>query len=152
MIKFCQQCANNKHDKNLCFHGYYWTYMDYVKTCNVCGGTFIDVDFPASDFHDLVKVTNNLEFVQYMMELYKTNIVEYESKMVSYREQAARIYQKENEEFERRTGQPGSCPNCKSIRIKKISKSRRLFSVGFWGLGSDKIGKTYECLNCGYKW
>ena len=152
MVKFCQKCADNKHDKNLCFHGYYWTYMDYVRTCNVCGGTFIDIDFPNKDLRDLIEVTNNLEFIKYMMELYKTDIVEYESKMVSYREQAARIYQKENEDFERKTGQTASCPNCKSIRIKKISTTRRLFSVGFWGLGSDKIGKTYECLNCGYKW
>ena len=152
MIKFCQQCADNKHDKNLCFHGYYFWIKPSIYECPICHGILTDVDFPSKDFGDLTAVVNNLEFVQHMMDLYKTNIVEYESKMVSYREQAARIYQKENEDFERKTGQTASCPNCKSIRIKKISKSRRLFSVGFWGLGSDKIGKTYECLSCGYKW
>lgn len=152
MIKFCQQCANNKHDKNLCFHGYYWTYMDYVKTCNVCGGTFIDVDFPSSDFHDLVKVTNNLEFVQYMMDLYKTDIVEYESKMMPYREQAEKIYQKENEEYNRRVQSQPHCPNCNSTDIKKIRTANRMFSVSLFGLASNKIGKTYECMRCRYKW
>ena len=44
------------------------------------------------------------------------------------------------------------CPTCGSYHTNKISAVGRAVSVGFWGLGSSKIGKTYECKKCGYKW
>lgn len=152
MIAFCQHCADTENEKYACFHGYYDQYGNSKIKCPVCGGTFIDVDFLASDFHDLVKVTNNLEFIKYMMELYKTDIVEYESKMMPYREQAERIYQKENEEYNRRVQSQPHCPNCNSTDIKKIRTANRMFSVSLFGLASSKIGKTFECKSCGYKW
>ena len=44
------------------------------------------------------------------------------------------------------------CPTCGSTDIKDISTLNRMVSVGAFGLASDKIGKTKECKNCGYKW
>lgn len=152
MIKFCQQCADTGNEKYACFHGYYYQYKETIRECSACGGTFIDIDFPAGDLRYLIKVTNNIEFIKYMMELYKTDIVEYESKMMPYREQAERIYQKENEEYNRRVQSQPHCPNCNSTDIKKIRTANRMFSVSLFGLASNKIGKTYECMRCRYKW
>ena len=44
------------------------------------------------------------------------------------------------------------CPTCGSPDIKKIGNIERAASVGFWGLFSKKINKTFECKNCGYMW
>lgn len=44
------------------------------------------------------------------------------------------------------------CPTCGSNKIEKISGVSRAASVGVFGLASSKIGKTFECKNCGYKW
>ena len=44
------------------------------------------------------------------------------------------------------------CPTCQSTNIKKISTTNRLISVATLGLASSKIGKQFECKNCGYKW
>ena len=44
------------------------------------------------------------------------------------------------------------CPTCGSTNVQRISTASRLGSTLFWGLASDKIGKTMECKNCGYKW
>lgn len=44
------------------------------------------------------------------------------------------------------------CPNCGSTNIAKISTTNRLFSTVLLGLASSKIGKTYECKHCKYKW
>lgn len=44
------------------------------------------------------------------------------------------------------------CPTCHSYNVRPISSLNRAGSVFAWGLFSSKIGKTYECLNCKYKW
>lgn len=44
------------------------------------------------------------------------------------------------------------CPTCGSIDIKKLSLTRKSFSVEMVGLASSSIGKTFVCKNCGYKW
>ena len=41
------------------------------------------------------------------------------------------------------------CPACGSLNIKKIGSVERAASVGLFGLFSKKIGKTFECKNCG---
>lgn len=45
-----------------------------------------------------------------------------------------------------------TCPMCNSTNLEKITAPKRIFSAGIFGLGSDKIGKSFECKNCGYKW
>ena len=40
------------------------------------------------------------------------------------------------------------CPICGSTNLKKLSALDRGTSAFMWGLGSNKIGKTYECRNC----
>lgn len=152
MIKFCQHCADTGNEKYDCFHGYYRNYKDTVINCWTCNEPLTNVDFPDDDFRYLRKVTNNIEFIKYMMELYKTDIVEYESKMMPYREQGERIFQQEADEYNRRVQSQPHCPNCNSTDIKKIRTANRMFSVSLFGLASNKIGKTYECMRCRYKW
>jgi len=40
------------------------------------------------------------------------------------------------------------CPYCKSTDTKKISGTSRLLSVGFFGIGSGKVGKQWHCRKC----
>lgn len=44
------------------------------------------------------------------------------------------------------------CPNCGMRAGHEFGKIEKGASLGFWGIYSDKLGKTYECANCGYKW
>ena len=44
------------------------------------------------------------------------------------------------------------CPTCQSTDVQPISTFSRGASVLTFGLFSSKIGKTYECKNCKYKW
>lgn len=41
------------------------------------------------------------------------------------------------------------CPYCGSSNLSKIDALQRGISIGFWGLGSSKIGKQWHCKNCG---
>ncbi len=40
------------------------------------------------------------------------------------------------------------CPICGSTDLKKLTALDRSASAFMWGLGSNKIGKTYECKKC----
>ena len=42
-----------------------------------------------------------------------------------------------------------SCPYCGATNVKKILATSRIASVGFFGLGSRKIGKQWHCTKCG---
>lgn len=44
------------------------------------------------------------------------------------------------------------CPNCGKKAGHEISVVKKSVSVATFGLASNKIGKTYECKNCKYKW
>jgi len=44
------------------------------------------------------------------------------------------------------------CPTCGSENVKKITLLNRAVSIGMLGLLSGKIGKNYECKDCGSKW
>lgn len=44
------------------------------------------------------------------------------------------------------------CPHCHSTNIKAISGTKKVASIIGFGILSNNIGKTYECLNCKYKW
>lgn len=44
------------------------------------------------------------------------------------------------------------CPQCDSLLVQPIHTKKRLFSVGLFGVASDTVGKSMECLNCKYKW
>ena len=44
------------------------------------------------------------------------------------------------------------CPTCGSTNLIRISGLNRAASVFMFGIASSKIGKQFECKNCGYKW
>ena len=44
------------------------------------------------------------------------------------------------------------CPTCGSTNINNISTVNRTASLFVAGLASSKIGKQFECKDCGYKW
>lgn len=44
------------------------------------------------------------------------------------------------------------CPNCGSANTKRITTVDRVVSTTMVGVASSKIGKQFECKDCGYKW
>ena len=44
------------------------------------------------------------------------------------------------------------CPTCSSTNIKKIGSVNKTVSIALFGIFSSKIGKQFQCLECGYKW
>lgn len=44
------------------------------------------------------------------------------------------------------------CPTCGSTRLKKLDVVDRSLSFAVFGFGSNKVGKSFKCKNCGYTW
>lgn len=44
------------------------------------------------------------------------------------------------------------CPSCGSFSTEEISQWSRSMSVKAYGMASPKIGKQYQCKNCGHMW
>lgn len=54
--------------------------------------------------------------------------------------------------YEYPTSNAPKCPTCSSLNVRHISGGERVVSVGFLGVFSKKINKTFKCGNCGYTW
>lgn len=80
-------------------------------------------------------------------ELYNALITkEYKSSL----EREAREIQRQKE-IESNKNKP-HCPTCNSTNIRKIPTGKKISGGLMFGLFSNNIRKTYECLNCKYKW
>jgi predicted RNA-binding Zn-ribbon protein involved in translation (DUF1610 family) len=57
-----------------------------------------------------------------------------------------------NREIEQQTANIPTCPTCGSTRLKKLDVVDRGLSFAVFGFGSNKVGKSFKCKNCGYTW
>lgn len=104
-------------------------------------------------FHDLPRLKR-------IMQLIENDIDEAESIMIKEKinKEKSKIRQAEFEarqaEIQERKNaiEHPECPTCKSHNTRKITTANRATSVATFGLASGKIGKSFECKNCGYKW
>ncbi len=98
-----------------------------------------------SDYVTIQQVSDNIDFLEAMIDLKEKDIVEYQLKMSQFRNQA-------NQQRVVRESSVPKCPHCHSAQIKSISGLERGASVLTWGLFSKKINKSFKCNNCGYTW
>lgn len=73
----------------------------------------------------------------------------YQKKIVKEQDETLKRQQKE---LEQKIANAIKCPNCGSINTKKITTTSRAISTAMVGMASSKIGKQFECKDCGYKW
>lgn len=83
---------------------------------------------------------------------YKRAMEKYNLAVTDIEKYRRKILQEQKEAEERLINSIVKCPHCGSIDTKKISTTSRVASVAMVGVASSKIGKQYECKNCGYKW
>lgn len=145
MIKFCQKCYDNKIDYPSTY-GYYTYLLDFVTECpkKDCGCKLTDIDFPNDDFYVIRDISKSIQFLNAMINLYQTDIIEYELKMSQFRQQVEGQKQAKD-------NRP-KCPTCQSTNIAKIDGLERAGSIAVFGLFSKKINKTFKCKNCGHTW
>lgn len=118
--------------------------------CPFCKSKLIDTMLTRDDFHAIGGYSNyNRDLLLAMIELRKMDVIEFETKMQPFRQDANR----RKEEQERRTQEYFAhkdtlkCPECGSSNIQTINRGFSILT-GFIGSGSPRN----ICQKCGFKW
>lgn len=147
MIKFCKKC----YEENRTFSpsGYYAFLKEETRFCILkdCQGELIDIDFPAKDLADIMRISESKDFIDAMIDLRQKDIIEYELKISQFRAQI----EQQKKVAQQQDNQP-RCPHCKSTNIAKIGTGERIGSIAVMGIFSKKINKSFKCKSCGYTW
>ena len=94
----------------------------------------------------IYNATKSIEIIDAMIELKKTDIIEYGLKLSQFKTQLA-----QQKSSDVKNNKP-KCPTCNSTNLKRVSTTSKVVSVAMWGLFSQKAKKTWHCNSCGYEW
>ena len=114
-----------------------------LRICPICNAMY---DVTKVVNQHCIKCKNSLTS-DYM---YLCKIVDYETYLAMMKNKEIQSYKALYKEVSRTTqfSNLPKCPICGSTDLKKLTALNRGTSAFMWGLGSNKIGKTYECRNC----
>ncbi len=114
-----------------------------LRICPICYGMY---DVTEIDTPYCIKCKNNLKS-EY---LYLCKLIDAKTHLAMIRNGEDKAYRKIYKEVNNsaQSANLPKCPICGSTDLKKLSTLNRGASAFMWGLGSNKIGKTYECRNC----
>lgn len=95
----------------------------------------------------IYNATKSIEIIDAMIELKKTDIIEYGLKLSQFKTQLA-----QQKSSNTQNNNKPKCPTCNSTNLKRVSTTSKVVSVAMWGLFSQKAKKTWHCNSCGYEW
>lgn len=121
----------------------------YYLKCDYCGSTMAQTDLTMDEWISVLMKKDAFSFVEDMANKYGNN--QFSEEMFNARMGHNRSNSHTGEQKKEETNVP-KCPTCGSTKIRKISGTKRAASILGFGILSNNIGKTYECLNCKYKW
>ena len=142
-MKFCPKCHDCSSEKYAFLPGYYYEKkVPEDGKCKICGGNLVDSGITEDELSDMMDISFDHQFLDAMIALKKTDIIEYNLKMSQFRSQIAQ--QKAAEEAEEAKVK---CPRCGSTSITTGQRGYSLVT-GFFGSGKT----VNRCSKCGYKW
>lgn len=131
--------------------------------CEVCGHVYVGeegdkcfwchalmraVDIPEEELDRMFDEFHVEEESEYIREHFVYNNPLFSEEAKLKREQDIRELEEYRAEREYQKRNAVTCPYCHSTYVQKISTLGRLFSTGLFGLGSQKLGKQWHCMNC----
>lgn len=142
MLKLCKNCREKLEDP---FYGYISFVDEEDFECPICRNKLINTNITIEDYQVIDNVSDDITFLEAMIELKKNDPIEYQLKMSQFK---ANLKQQEsNKKTEESTKDVIRCPRCKSTSIQTINRGYS-FLTGFLGSGSPRN----VCQKCGYKW
>lgn len=142
-IKLCQKCRE-KNNKDLFYSGYYNWLSDDCYECPMkdCGHKLIDVDLSKEDFDIIISISKDINFIEAMIDLKETDIIDYNLKMSQFRTQV-----EQQNQAKQQTDNTPHCPKCGSTQITTGARGVN----HFWGfIGASKT--VNRCGSCGHTW
>lgn len=122
---------------------------DGKPVCIDCGNdNLYPLTLNSDETVTITNVSNDENLVLAMDKLKQQDIIEFNMKMAQFK----LVSNNESDNSDSTTNNKPKCPTCGSTNIKRITGVERAGSVGFFGLFSKKINKSFECNNCKYTW
>ncbi|MBD5394380.1 MAG: hypothetical protein HDR71_08930 [Lachnospiraceae bacterium] len=135
VLKICKKCGR-----------YGGSCSPDAKIHKDCGGELIDTGISHDELMIIRKISSDNAFLDAMIELKKTDIIEYNLKMSQFRAQV-------NQQIQQQETNKPKCPTCGSTNLKKISGLSKAGSVAMWGVfAAGRTSKTWHCNKCGTEW
>jgi len=129
---WCMDCYAIKENGNKCHCGS----TDLLNTQGGCNLTF-------SEWEILTKISHDKDFLYAIIDLKKSDPVEFQLKISQFKAQLAQQESSDNKL---------KCPTCKSTNVRRINGVERGASIAMLGIFSRKINKTFECGSCKFTW
>lgn len=166
-IFFCPHCGNKLHlssDADL---------VQYKNgVCKYCGfiGDFIDVGLSNDEFFSQIDdyaTQKNIDIDATFENMWRTRIemfnidqdprFDWDASLKSMKEKDKELLEADLQFKARQNAKKAAadtlhCPTCGSTNIKKLDVVDRAVSVGFFGIFSNKINKSFKCKDCGCTW
>jgi len=166
-IFFCPHCGNKLHlssDADL---------VQYKNgVCKYCGfiGDFIDVGLSNDEFFSQIDdyaTQKNIDIDATFENMWRTRIemfnidqdprFDWDASLKSMKEKDKELLEadlqfKAQQNAKKAAANTLHCPTCGSTNIKKLDVVDRAVSVGFFGIFSNKINKSFKCKDCGCTW
>ncbi len=117
-----------------------------IHKVNSCNGNLIKVNITENEFDILCDISEDIEFLQAMIDLKDKDPIEYQLKMSQFKTQ---MQQQDSIQKQHSEQSKVHCPYCNSVNVKKISGTERVASVAMMGIFSKKINKSFKCNSCG---
>lgn len=137
---FCSKCYKNKYDIPYIFPIKAFV-EGYNRKCRLCGGDIEELALTEDELLTILKISRDPDYILEMNKIKQNNPTEFTLSLLQ-----------SNQSSPQESQSKPKCPICGSTKIKKISTTKKWFSVGFLGLASPDIGKSLVCESCGYKW
>ena len=113
--------------------------------CPYCNTPTQDSPITEEEFEIIDEASNsNRQFLEAMIKLKETDIIEYESRMSQFRSQ---VHQQKVAEKQESSKPKLTCPKCGSSEVTEGTRGFTL-TTGFLGSGNFR----YVCKRCGNKW
>lgn len=168
-LKFCQHCSktgdnliefeeiikmNKKGNPKECIKGYLFfdNIHDDIMICPHCRNQLTDTEMTVSEFGNILLYTdNNPKVVHALINLYKSDPIEYQIKLnqlkIQYEQQKDSKKMQQQYQTSTPTEPQLTCPRCGSSNIAEGTRGFTL-TTGFIGSGNFR----YVCKSCENKW
>lgn len=142
MLKLCKNCREKLEDP---FYGYISFVDEKDFECPICRNKLINTNITIEDYQVIDNVSDDITFLEAMIELKKNNPIEYQLKMSQFKTNLGQ--QESSKKVEESNKGIIHCPKCNSTAITTGARGVN----NFWGLlGASKT--VNRCGNCGYTW
>lgn len=99
-------------------------------------------DIDVFDLLTLIDLTNDVKFVDAMVKLHDDDIIEFQTRMMPFREKSHQQY------LEEKAKKP-HCPHCNSTDTNKISTTSKVINTALFGIFGNKRKHQWHCNGCG---